>query len=590
MKKGYWFTLVSVTLIFILGVMIYMNMPKQSEIGYASYGGTFNNPITKEDTPDPSIVYQNGYYYFTFTHGGKDIEVWKSRSLDMRGAVKATVWTPPFNTMYSAHIWAPELQWIDGKWYIYFAASDSDMDTHRMYVLEGKTSDPLGEYEFKGQITDETDKWAIDGLVLEHGDKLYFVWSGWEGDVNIQQNTYIAPMSDPLTISGPRVKLSEPTFEWEKRGGPPYINEGEAILKHNDKVFLVYSASGSWTPDYTLGMLTLKPDGDPLNIDHWEKSEQPVFVRNDEAGVYGPGHNTFTKSPDGTEDWMIYHATSHELDGWSNRKARAQKVNWNEDGTPDFGEPLSLDTAVEVPSGHGIYEIEHVDRVQAAEVREDPSASLEEQLVFTGSTGTADYDNIYASTAGDYPLHLRYRNPSDQPLNLEIKTGSKSYALELRGTGEEWAFTNLDITLDKGQNTIQFMGEQNLELDQFWFPRYEAEEAALNKVHVIVEQDASNGNKVSYFNKPESSILFKNINGPSDGQYTLRIRALNLSTEQATHQIMVNGEETYTVTYVISDEWSVSEITLDLKRGKNEIKFIKGEQQVDLDYIEWYKN
>ena len=57
-----------------------------------------------------------------------------------------------------------------------------------------------------------------DGTVLELNGELYFLWSGWEGDVNVAQNIYIAHMSDPCTIDSERVCLSTPTYSWEKRG------------------------------------------------------------------------------------------------------------------------------------------------------------------------------------------------------------------------------------------------------------------------------------------------------------------------------------------------------------------------------------
>lgn len=78
----------------------------------------------------------------------------------------------------------------------------------------------------------------------------------------------------------------------------------------------------------------------------------------EEAGVYGPGHNSFVSSPDGTEQWIVYHATTAPTDGWGNRKARAQKLTWDEAGNLRLGKPFSLDTAIEVPSGMGVFKVE----------------------------------------------------------------------------------------------------------------------------------------------------------------------------------------------------------------------------------------
>ena len=65
----------------------------------------------------------------------------------------------------------------------------------------------------------------------------------------------------------------------------------------------------------------------------------PVFWRNDAAGVCGPGHNGFFKSPDGTEDWIVYHGKTTAAYTYACRTTRAQKITWNADGTPNFGRP-----------------------------------------------------------------------------------------------------------------------------------------------------------------------------------------------------------------------------------------------------------
>ena len=87
------------------------------------------------------------------------------------------------------------------------------------------------------------------------------------------------------------------------------VNEGPVALQHDDQTFIIYSASYCATADYKLGMLTYT-GGDPLAAASWVKDPEPVFQRSDANGVYGPGHNGFFKSPDGTEDWIVYHANT----------------------------------------------------------------------------------------------------------------------------------------------------------------------------------------------------------------------------------------------------------------------------------------
>ncbi|HOO15240.1 MAG TPA: glycoside hydrolase family 43 protein [Candidatus Marinimicrobia bacterium] len=306
---------------------------------------TFTNPVVT-DGADPWVIrYQDVYYYCFAT----DDRIWISCSKNLHEiglAEPKLVWQPPKGNPWSEELWAPELHFFDNKWYIYVAADDGANENHRMYVLESDNIDPQSHYVLVGKIADSTDCWAIDGTVLEHRGHLYFIWSGWEGKVNVQQNLYIAPMSNPATISGDRVLISEPEYEWEKIGRP-LVNEGPEILKKNDKIHIIYSASGSWTDDYCLGQLTFT-GGDILSRESWSKNPRPVFSKTET--VFGPGHASFVKSPDGREDWIVYHAAKYKGGGWD-RDVRMQKFGWNSDDSPNFGAPVSAGVLLEVPSG-----------------------------------------------------------------------------------------------------------------------------------------------------------------------------------------------------------------------------------------------
>jgi len=194
--------------------------------------------------------------------------------------------------------------------------------------------------------------------VFTYKNQLYMIWAGWEGDINQKQEIYIAKMKNPWTIDGERHKISSPQFDWEKHGdlndagNPPHVdvNEGPQILINKDKVFLIYSASGCWTDFYALGMLTLKGKN-LLDASSWEKSNQPVFRQSVENGVYAPGHNSFFKSPDGKEDWILYHANSGPGQGCGGQRSpRAQKFTWNADGSPNFGIPVKTEQELNIPS------------------------------------------------------------------------------------------------------------------------------------------------------------------------------------------------------------------------------------------------
>lgn len=186
------------------------------------------------------------------------------------------------------------------------------------------------------------------------------VWSGWEGDVNKQQNIYIAKLKNPWTIEGQRVLISSPSYGWEKygdmHGDPPHIdvNEGPQGLVHGEDLFVVYSGSACWTDMYALGLLRLRAGGDPLDRAAWQKSAEPVFSQSVENGVYATGHNSFFLSPDGKESWILYHANSKPGQGCGNtRSPHAQPFSWAPDGNPVFGIPVKEGSAIPAPSGNG---------------------------------------------------------------------------------------------------------------------------------------------------------------------------------------------------------------------------------------------
>ena len=307
---------------------------------------TYTNPIIA-DGADPWVTYKDGYYYLTRTTG-TGVYVRQASSLTGTNGIGAVaqvkIFTPP--TPYNKEVWAPELHFIGGKGYIYYAASDGTNANHRMFVAE-QVGTSLS-FTYKGKIYDSTtDCWAIDGTVLEAPNgALYFIWSGWPGAVDGLQNLYIAPMSNPWTISGPRVLLSTPTRTWES-----WIQEGPVVLQRNGKVFVVYAANLSWTDNECLGML-VNTNGNFLDPASWTKQSKAVFktYSGPDGAVYGPGHCSLTQSLDGTEDWIFYHAAKTSGSGWD-RNIRMQRFTWDANGYPSFGQPVPEGVALNIPSG-----------------------------------------------------------------------------------------------------------------------------------------------------------------------------------------------------------------------------------------------
>ncbi|KRF43008.1 family 43 glycosylhydrolase [Paenibacillus sp. Soil787] len=319
--------------------------------GRLSLKKAYKNPIVLQRA-DPWIYkHTDGYYIFTASVPAYDcIELRRAKTIQgLESAVPTIIWTQHAKGRMSSHIWAPELHFIDGKWYIHFAAGGSDEDKdekwqHRMYVLENEAVNPIeGAWVEKGQLHTNWDSVALDATTFEHQGVRYLVWAQNDPEIEGNSNLYMAEMSNPWTISGKQVLLSKPEYDWEIVGYG--VNEGPAVLKKNGRIFISYSASAT-DSNYCMGLLTAWETSDLLDPESWTKSLEPVFKSNEESGQYGPGHNCFTVSEDGSEDIMIYHSRSYkEIIGDPlfdpNRHARAQKLDWNVDGTPNFGVPVA---------------------------------------------------------------------------------------------------------------------------------------------------------------------------------------------------------------------------------------------------------
>ncbi len=283
---------------------------------------------------DPYVIEHEGSYYYCWSNGG--VMVAKIDSLE--NIVKDDG-VRVFDRASGGYenVWAPELHYIDGEWYIYVAMCKGTTDNaaHRMYCLKGTSQDPTDPFRVVGVVTDSTDKWAIDGTVFKYKDELYTVWSGWPGDHDGQQNLYIAHMSNPWTIDSERVLISSPTLPYERYDTSPCaVNEGPAVLVDGDRIIVVYSCNGSWGDNYSLTAVYC--DGDNLMKSRaWEKLEKPLLTKG--TKTYGPGHCSFTTAEDGSL-WVLYHANIQSGSGWSGRSVRIQPVIWK-DGLPYIGKP-----------------------------------------------------------------------------------------------------------------------------------------------------------------------------------------------------------------------------------------------------------
>ena len=179
------------------------------------------------------------------------------------------------------------------------------------------------------------------------------IWSGWEAAVNGAQNLYIAELSDPHHVKGSRVRISMPEYPWEKIGdlkprtaseanpadpaNPIHVdvNEGPENPAPRRSPFSGSTEPAAAGPITIRSACWLPPRPATYSIRPPGKRVRRPCSGSPDAHAYGAGHNSFFQSPDGTQDWILYHANSEPGQGCgSHRAPRAQPFTWKPDGLP----------------------------------------------------------------------------------------------------------------------------------------------------------------------------------------------------------------------------------------------------------------
>jgi GH43 family beta-xylosidase len=465
-------------------------------------------PVEGQGLDPVAMVFHNGNYYLS-AGGGVPFPMRKAPSiLRLNDAPAQTIRAPggrafstsdlpsdvrgcPGTAGYLIH-WTPPGT-PGARWYYYSEGTDSGQCVHpKPFVLESTGDDPMGPYQHKATFTPPTVAQGGDGYGYQPGvfqvqGRLYMTLASGAGGVN---RLFIAKMTSPYDTNLQWNILNVPDRCWEgntalpgctaERPGSRPIAEGASVVVHGQKIFLAYSANAWETQWYSVGMLT----ADLSSIDNlqnpavWTKTTAaPVFTSNSSQGVYGPGNMTFFKSPDGTEDWIIYHVKTSATVG-DDRVLQFRSLGWKADGTPDLGQPFSPDTYTPfVPHGDpgrgpDSYEAEQAARVQATTQNSGTSSgwtyvtgidTAQSQVTFT----------VTAPQAGVYPVRMWYSNAAAAAAtqNLSIN-GAAPLTVSYPGGGLSGRFplgqyVIVAASLNAGSNQLRFtQGTGSVQLDR----------------------------------------------------------------------------------------------------------------------------
>jgi hypothetical protein len=257
--------------------------------------------VIVEDGEDPWIIaHGNDFLYCTVDRRKRKILVSRFKELKEAASADSNRYGPKTRSARPpiSKSGRPSciVSTIDGTTVL--CALNGNTGARRLLRHRGVSQDPQGEYVFKAKLNIDTDRWAIDGSILEmpSGEDIYLVGLGRRP--NESQNIYIAEMSDPWTLFPTASACRVPNTDWEKVGILMSTKVAALINKTKCSSFIRRAAAG---PTITAssadvsGRRTVKRLG-------VEKEAEPVFKK---PKPYRRRTLFVRQGPRG-QDWIVY--------------------------------------------------------------------------------------------------------------------------------------------------------------------------------------------------------------------------------------------------------------------------------------------
>ena len=315
---------------------------------------TYCNPVYPEIMADPFVLKHEGRYFAYGTApdgpGGGRFPVLVSNDM--------VDWHPAGYALMepgSDHFWAPEVAYSEGRFWLYYSRGDMEGKTHKLRVAV--SDDPIGPFKDCGVLLVPDQPFSIDAHPFRDADGQWYLYYcvdflELEDDHRIGTGIVVDRLLAMDRLEGKPQTVARPHADWHlfKKGRAMYdavydwhTVEGAFVLPHGGKYYCFYSG-GAWEKEnYGVSYVVADHPLGPFNRP--EGSDEALLMRSRAPNVIGPGHNSFTTSPDGSQDWIVYHAWDTAMTG---RRMCIDRLVW-EHGRPTTVGPTF--TRQQAPSG-----------------------------------------------------------------------------------------------------------------------------------------------------------------------------------------------------------------------------------------------
>ena len=306
--------------------------------------GPYTNPVIARpglhnEVADPFVLKWNGEYYLYTS--GDPITAYHSTDLvrwEFIGPVLSSSGEP--GAWNGADVWAPEVVYRNGRFYMYYTASQRSPDwrigemARRLGVAVSDS--PRGPFVDMGRPL--TPGWAIDGHVFKDPDTgEEFLFYSYLYEPRLPGAGIVADRLERWDqVAGTPSHVTRGSEAWEDKDGDPnngtlrYTNEAPTVVKRGGRLYMMYSG-GSWDlPTYSMAYAVsdeVMQGG--LDGPGWQKVLPPILRST--PLVDAPGHNALVKAPNNVDDIVLYHARSVPFLQPGTRMPYVDRLYWHHD-------------------------------------------------------------------------------------------------------------------------------------------------------------------------------------------------------------------------------------------------------------------
>lgn len=307
-------------------------------------GPIFDNPIAI-NRADPDVYLYNGMYYYIATNDADN-----NHTLYVRAAKKLEdIPTAPEHLILDSDtyddikglLWAPEFHEINGKLYIFHAATREEFFAEESRLMELKDGgNPLVASDWSkprrivrmdgSELCEEGKEISLDMTEFEWEGEYYVIWSQRQFlPKDLGAWLYIAKLNpdNPWMLASEPIVLSKPDYGWGNNH--TFVEEGPFALVNDDVLYITFSAAAV-DESYVVSYLSIGKGVDLLNPKNWWKNNYPILTSRSVQGEYGTGHNAYVIDPEGRV-WNTYHA---RFGATAPRSSAIRQVFFDVDGAP----------------------------------------------------------------------------------------------------------------------------------------------------------------------------------------------------------------------------------------------------------------